>query len=89
MKIGTYDGSSDVVSDGGDRILGCKRGVRSAGQCSFCTSNVRQNVVGPVARGEVSPVGVAGDVVGERLRAGEVLAGLHGVLVTGAGGALQ
>ena len=93
MKIGTYDGSGDVVSDAGldagARILGCKRGVRSAGQGSFCTSNVRQNVVGPGGRAEAIPVAAAGDGRGERLRVAEVLAGLHLVLVTGAGGALQ
>ena len=90
MKIGTYDGSGDVVSDGGDRILGCKRGVRSAGQGSFATSNVRRNVVGPGGRkAEAIPVAAAGDGRGERLRVGEDLAGLHLVLVTGAGGALQ
>ena len=93
MKIGTYVGSGDVVSDAGldagARILACKRGVRSAGQVSFCTINVRRNVGGVVARGEAIPVAAGGDGRGERLRVGEDLAGLHLVLVTGAGGALQ
>mgnify|MGYP006892560066 CR=1 FL=1 len=86
MKIGTYDGSVDVVLSDNVAVDATEGCPRSTGR-----REVSRDVVVVGTRVEGSPV-VARDIRGESLHGGNVARGEganRGVRVTGAGGALQ